>query len=259
MKTSNKLILGFILGFFGLAIAVHLVLYSEYRKGHFVTAQQMHEEDYIKQPIPASRVIFIDGAIWVNLAPAREFALDLPRKNEDPDAHMFIKNAASPQAITWRQQGDTLFITGNITASVHRPFSDGHYRANLPQVTVYGPAFDDVVLNHGQVYLQGAGDSTMGLSARLLVLNSTVWVGMQYELYRPAPREYFDSINIRSFNSIVVLNAHSTVENPLIHLHDHSELKDQSARLTHPTIYCTPESHVDLSGDNLKKTQVITQ
>lgn len=258
MKTSNKLIIGFILGFLLVSTAVHLVLYSEYRKGHFVTEKQMHEEDYIKFALPAPRVISFNGTIWVNLVPADHFALELPRKEEDPEAGVFEKGpGASYKAISYQQQGDTLLVTGSVTIPIHRPFSGWPYRHNLPQVTIYGSVLNDVLLNNGQLYLQGANDSTISRSARLTIRNSTLWVGMQYETRRPVPREFFDSLDIRATKSIIVLNTSASIHHLQAELKDSSVITDQYSRLANTLIRSTPDSRVDLTGDALKHNQVI--
>jgi len=64
MKTSNKLILGFIVVSLLCTFAVSGVLRSEYRKGHFITAAQMHEQGFARTAIRAPRVISIEGAVW---------------------------------------------------------------------------------------------------------------------------------------------------------------------------------------------------
>src|SRR5258708_21436326 len=91
MKTSNKLIWAFVLVCFLASAAIHGVLYSEYRQGHFVTAEQMHAEGFVKValPAPTPRVLSFESTIWVNLIPAGSFALDLPRINKDPCAGLF--------------------------------------------------------------------------------------------------------------------------------------------------------------------------
>ena len=264
MKTSNKLIAAFIIAFFLGAIAVHGVLYSGYRLGHFTTAADIHEEDFVRYKLPAPRVIAIDGALWVNLLHASNFALELPRKNEDPDAGMFqsaptvkIKGVhAGKPAISYEQRGDTLFITGNVLIPIHRPWSNWIYRRQLPQVNIYSAAPAEILLNHGQLYLQGAAVPGTHPPTRVTARNSTLWVGMQYD-NRRGPAEYFDSLDIQSANSIIVLNTSATINHLQADLQDSSTVIDQYARFTHPVIRCSPDSRVELAGDALKDNQII--
>lgn len=272
MKTSNKLIIGFAISFFLGAIAIHGLLYNEYRKGHFVSAEQMTAERFTRIPLPAPKVISFEGTIWVNLSPADTFALDIPRNNEDPDAGMFEKtalpitrstnplqqgNLAGGKAITWLQRGDTLFVIGTTMTPIHRPFTGWPYRSNIPQVTVHTSAPGEVLLNNGQIYLQGTNDSSILRKARLNIRNSTLWIGMHYETRRDGPTEYFDSVDLRAQNSIIVLNTAAYIRHLQASLTDSSVITDQYARLINSVIHSSPDSRVDLSGDALKNNQVI--
>ena len=265
MKTSDKWILGFILAAFFVALAVHGVLYSEYRKGHFVTPAQMHEEAFIKQPVHMPRILSFDGTIWVNLIPADSFSLELPRVNKDPDASLFkmlpsIKmKGVNPDlpAITYRESGDTLFVTGNVRIALHRPYSNWYYRRDIPQVNFYGPLPGNVLLNNGQLYLQGTADSLLPRSARFTLNNSTLWIGMQYDSRHRDSVEFFDSLDIRSANSIIVLNTAATIRHLQADLRDSSVLTDQYARFTNPIIRCSPDSRIDIAGDAIKDNPMI--
>src|SRR5579859_4461469 len=258
MKTSNKLILAFILAAFLVAFTIHAVLYTEYRKGHFVTKEKMHTEAFIRYNLPTPRVISIDGTIWVNLIPADHFALELPHKNEDPDAGMFqptpafrLKGAPpSNQAVAFQQRGDTLFVFGNVSIPIHRPFSGFSYRRNLPQVNIYGSATGDLLLNHGQFYLQGAPYPAHAHSARLTISNSTLWIGMQYENLHHPPAEFFDSLDIQAVNSFIVLNTPAMIDHLTMELKDSSTINDRYSNLMHSIIRSTPDSRVEFPADN---------
>ncbi|HEY4334328.1 MAG TPA: hypothetical protein VGM89_00480 [Puia sp.] len=265
MKTSNKWILGFFLTTVLSSLVIYKFLYSEYNKGHFVTARQIHDEQFINQPIRKPRVIALDGTVWVNLIPADRFALELPRNNKDADAGLFqtgpaikLKIGSSPTApaITWRQNGDTLFIKGNFDHALHRPWSNYYNRAGLPQVNLLGPAVDEILLNNGQLYLQGAPARSDRLSTRLTIRNSTLWLGMQYES-GSHPDEFFDSLDIRSNNSITIINTAADLGYLRMALTDSSQVHDQFAALGSSVIQSSPDSRVELTGSNLKKTQLI--
>jgi hypothetical protein len=265
MKTSNKWILGFLLTTVLSAGVIYKILYSEYDKGHFVTTRQIHDELFVNQPIRAPRVIAFDGTIWVNLIPAGQFALELPRNNKDADAGLFqagpaimkkIGNGPTPAAITWRQNGDTLFVKGNFDHFLHRPWSNYYYRAGLPQVNLLGPAVDEILANNAQLYLQGSPAPGDKRSARLTIRNSTLWLGMQYES-GSHPSEYFDSVDIRSNNSVTIINTPADIRHFNMTLTDSSGVHDQYAALGASFIQSSPDSRVDLTAGNLKKTQLI--
>jgi len=265
MKASNKWLLGFILAVLFFCLGTYELLYSEYRKGHFVTAAQMHEEAFIKQAIRKPRVISFDGTVWVNLVPADSFALELPRINKSPDAGLFQSdpairlkmNTVEAPAITWRQAGDTLFVKGNIDRPLHRPWSDWYYRRAIPQVNILGPSVDEVLLNNGQLYLQGTAAATAKRSARLTVSNSTLWLGMQYDNGHRGPTEFFDSLDIHSANSITIINTAADINHLQMTETDSSAVSDQYARINSSVIQSSRDSRVDLSGNNLKNNQLI--
>jgi hypothetical protein len=265
MKTSNKWLLGFILTTVLFALTIYKVLYNEYDQGHFVTTKQIHDERFVSRPIRAPRVIVLDGTIWVNLIPADRFSLELPRINKDADAGIFrtgpavrvkIGSAPSSAAITWRQNGDTLFVKGNFDQVLHRPWSNYYYRAGLPQVNLLGPSVDEILVNNSQLYLEGSPAPGNKRSVRLAVRNSTLWLGMQYE-NGSHPREYFDSVDIQSNNSFTIINAPADIGHLKMALTDTSLVHDQYATLGASFIQLSPESRVELTGENLKKTQLI--
>ena len=265
MKTSNKWLLGFLLASLVFCLAIYEVLYAEYRKGHFVTARQLHDETFVSQAIRAPRVISIDGAIWVNLAPADSFSLELPRINKDPDAGLFQStpvvnlksNTSETQAITWRQAGDTLFIKGSNDHPLHRAWSDWYYRRGLPQVSILGPAVDEVLLNDGQLYLQGTASAAGKRSTRLTVSNSTLWLGMQYESGHRGSTEFFDSLDIHSANTVTIINTPAAINHLNMSLSDSSLVIDEYANLHSSVMQASPDSRVQLSGGNVKNNQLI--
>jgi hypothetical protein len=263
MKTSNKLILAFIVLLFGASLAVHGVLYLKYQKGDFVAQEKLRSESFVDYRLPKSRVIVCDGTIWVSLIPADHFMLALPRINSDPDAGMFQNEGVVKEklprrvnkAVSYTQQGDTLFITGNIDVPIHRPFSEWYYRRGLPVVEVYAPSFEHVVLDHGQICLRG-GKVAGGVPIHFTVLNSTLWIGMQDAANRHDVVESFDSIAISATNSSVVINSPARIEHFGLALRDSSALYDQFSYLKNSYIVTSPESHANLTGENLKRSQI---
>jgi hypothetical protein len=266
MRTSNKLILAFMVVVFGSFLSIHAVLRHKYVKGDFVAQEELFQESFVKRPLPKPRVIALDGTIWVNLIPADSFVLAMPRINKDPDAGMFkyvetLKSKSlrtSNDAITWLQRGDTLYITGNIQIPIHRPFSEWFYRRGLPVVDIYASSFDNILLDHGQVCLRGVR-SGGSHPTHLTVLNSTLWIGMQYSTYRHDPPEYFDSLDIVSSNSDVVLNSVAQLRHFNAQLKDSSNLVDQYFNIDTANILTSPNSGINLTGENLKRSRITVQ
>lgn len=265
MKTSNKWLLGFILAVLLFCLGIYEFLYSEYRKGHFVTEVQIHDETFVKQVIHTPRVISVDGAIWVNLVPADSFSLELPRFNIDPDNGLFQatpdvrlkSNTPAIPAITWRQTGDTLFIKGNNMHPLHRGWSSWYYRRALPQVNILGPAVDEVLCNNGQLYLQGATAEARKRSTRLSIRNSTLWLGLQNDNGHRGPTEFFDSLDIHSANTVTIINTPAAISHLNMNLTDSSLVIDEYANLRSSVIRTSSDCRIQLSGGNLKNNQLI--
>src|ERR1700689_2991505 len=118
MRTSNKLMLAFIVVVFGSFLAIHGVLRHKHVKNDFVPQEKLWQESFVDHLLPKPRVIVFEGTIWVNLIPADSFVLAMPRVNRDPDAGLFqyeptvkFKNERSrDEAIRYGQRSDTLYV-----------------------------------------------------------------------------------------------------------------------------------------------------
>ena len=266
MSTSNKLILAFMVVVFGSFLSIHAVLHHKYVKGDFVAQEELWQENFVNHPLPKPRVIVLDGTIWVNLIPADSFVLAMPRINKDPDAGMFkiemlpkSKIARSADdAITWLQHGDTLYVTGNVQIPIHRPFSEWFYRRGLPVVDIYASSFDNILLDHGQVCLRGVRPGGSH-PTHLTVLNSTLWIGMQYTNPQHDPSEAFDDLNITASNSSIVVNSPARVRHLNAALKDSSMLIDQFSAIDSSIISSSADSRINLTGENLKRSSITVQ
>jgi hypothetical protein len=266
MRTSNKLILAFIVVVFGSFLSINGILHHKYVKGNFVPQEKLWQENFVDHPLPKPRVIVFDGTIWVNLIPADNFVLAMPRVNRDPDEGLFQyeptvrykREHSRDEAIQYEQRGDTLYVTGTVEVPIHRPFSEWFYRRGLPVVDVYASSFDDILLNHGQVCLRGAR-SGVSRPAHLTLLNSTLWIGMQYGATRHEPPESFDSLDITSNNSEIVVNSPALIRRLNVTLKDSSTLIDQFSAIDSGNVFTSADSRINLSGENLKKTRISVQ
>jgi hypothetical protein len=266
MRTSNKLILAFIVVVFGSFLAINGVLHHKYVKGDFVPQEKLWQENFVDHPLPKPRVIVFDGTIWVNLIPADSFVLAMPRVNRDPDEGLFqyepiLKSKVErsrDEAIQYEQRDDTLFVTGTVQVPIHRPFSEWYYRRGLPVVDVYASSFDNILLNHGQICLRGAR-SGGSRPAHLTILNSTLWIGMQYATTQHDPPESFDSLDVTSSNSEIVVNSPARIRRFNVILKDTSTLIDQFSAIDSGNIVTSADSRINLSGENLKKTRITVQ
>lgn len=266
MRTSNKLIIAFVVVVFGSFLAINGVLHHKYVKGDFVPQEKLWQESFVDHPLPKPRVIVFDGTIWVNLIPADSFVLAMPRINRDPDAGLFQYEQVAKskiersrdQAIMYEQRSDTLYVTGTVQVPIHRPFSEWFYRRGLPVVDVYASSFDNILLDHGQICLRGVRSGS-SRPAHLTVLNSTLWIGLQYGSARHDPPESFDSLDITSINSEIVVNSAARVNHLNVQLKDSSVLTDHFSTMDSSMISTSANSWINLSGENLKKTRITIQ
>jgi hypothetical protein len=255
MKKSNRLLIGFLIGVLCFVSLTQAVLYAKYRSGHYLRETDLHREAYVQYHQPAPSVLMLDGTIWVNLLPADSFYFEFPAHPRDPQNLGYFAESPSPdgKVLRYRRSGDTLFISGNNHTQILRSSSDLLYRRSLPQVFVYGPGFRSIGLVNGQVWLKGTPDSAGRRPARLNLRNSTLWIGYYTnEEAKPAP-EYFDSLDITSDNSVIVLNRPARIDQLHLHLTDSTYLFDDYTSLRSADVGCDNSSKVWITGGNLQK------
>lgn len=245
MKRSDK----FILGSFILALVVifasYLILYGQYKQGHIKTLKDKDAEQMIVYRPPSFRFISLSGTVWVNIIPSDSQFVELPPGEN---------RGNTP---TLRLSGDTLFITGSNPIPLHRAYADWYYRHSFLPINIHVHQPREISITNGQLMLTGAKDSSILNSAVLKATNSTVWIGEYNEpSHREQPKEFFDSLNIQLDNTILLLNRPAVINHLHVRLDNNSELNDRSAIIGYPDISSSRESHVSLTGDNLKKTTI---
>ena len=284
MKTSDKLLLIFFLVSLAVFGAVHLALYAEYKHGDILSVKDLHEQEFLKYRMPAPQYLSLKGTLWVNIIPSDSFYIEFPAVETHPEEGFFVKTrpgAEPKREQRFRLAGDTLLIAGENEATIHRPFVEFPYRLIVPEVNVYCRGLREIRILNGQIALRGtggaggaggnggaggaggnggAGGTSGGLpvTSRLVLKNSTLWIGnYKNSLEYTSPEERFDSLDIESRNSIVVLNAPSIIRSLHVRLDDSSELNDQHASVGKPEINYSPDSRINLTGVNLKKAKII--
>ncbi|HMI63620.1 MAG TPA: hypothetical protein VK518_22040 [Puia sp.] len=256
MKTSNKLLIALAAGVLLLIGAIQLALYSSWKSGKIVSAGTLHAENYVKYTPPAPTYLSISGVQWVNLIPSDTFSIEFPKENKVKERIKSIppRFAAEENEFSYRQSGDTLFITGNIKIAIHRPYADRFYQMNQKQVNIYGRNLKGISLVNSQLDFRGAAWPSGGSVTTLSVDSSTVWIGDR-ELHddQTVEKEFFNHIGIRSVNSVVLLNASASIQHLQADLDDRSELIDQKALIDSVRIGYDHDSRIGLTGINLKK------
>lgn len=270
MKTSDKLLLGFSLASLGMFGGIHLVLYAEYKNGNILEEKELHNEQFNRFRMPQPRYLSLQGTIWVNILPSDSFYVEFPKKTKYPGDGFFLrtKNEPDPALPRYQQKGDTLtIISSNNGAPVHHPFADPGYEASVLVINVYCRGLQEIDLRNGQVILRGAGSASRLVTARLRLENSTLWVGdamydrgeypgSQNPNPAPGSKENFDSLDVESLNSVILLNHIADIRSLNIRLDKGSEFNDQLGSVEQLTIGCSRDSRISLGGDNLKKAQL---
>jgi hypothetical protein len=259
MKMSDKLLLAFFLVSLGLFGVIHLALYAEYKRGDILSTKELHDEKFVKYRMPAPQYLSLTGALWVNIIPSDSFYIEFPKKETHPADGYFVnlKGAGKAKQERYRVSGDTLLISGDNELPIHRPYAEFPYRLVITEVNVYCRGLKEIRTRNGETCLKGAGETRTPVSTRLVAENSTLWIGEYYNtLPAGTPKETFDSLDIESRNSIILLNAPAVIRSMHVRLDDHSEINDQHAMIGRPQISYDSSSRVNLTGENLHKAQL---
>ena len=256
-KTSNRLLAAMIAGILALVCFIYIDLYARYRQGHIVTRRQLEHKAYTPYHPHRPAVLSLDGTVWVNLYPSDSFYIELP-KADNPAAKPWLTGQTGPeeslQLPHYRESGDTLLITGSFTDPLHRPFSDPNYRNFLPQVNIYVRDLKDIRLLNGQMVIYGSDSAAGAPAIRLTAINSTVWVAnLNASTSRKA---FFDSLDLRLSNTILLINPTAIVRTANLSLDDNSELNDRWSTIGRIRIAGSDSSHFGFTGNNLKHATI---
>ena len=142
-------------------------------------AETLHTESYVRYALPAPAYLSISGVQWVNLIPSDTFSIEFPKENKIKEKIVSIPPRFSSEGydLSYRQSGDTLFISGNIKTAIHRPYADWFYRMNQMQVNIYGRDLKGISLVNSQLDFRGSVWPAGSPVTTLSVDSSTVWIG----------------------------------------------------------------------------------
>ena len=262
-KTSDKLLAAMLIAGAGLLCCIHLVLYAEFRSGHILRWKDIEKAQFVQYRLSQPTCISLTGTIWVNIYSSDSSYIELPRTGKS-DVEPWLVGLKGPTADlampVFNQNGDTLNVTGDCRIAVHRPFSDWSYRAHLPIVNIYGRGFRDIRILNGQLVLNGSDRNAGAASYRLTAKNSTVWVAEYDEPLQTVPTtKFFDSLDLRLSNSVLLLNRAADIRSANISLDDRSELNDRWSTIGRGEIIGSDSSHIALTGNNLKRSTISIQ
>jgi hypothetical protein len=249
-------------------LLVNILIYRELHKGHITTIEKEQAARRAHFPLAAVRHLILSGTIWVNIIPSDSNVIQVPEEAIDQTVKIpvvFRLDAPDAMRPSFRQSGDTLYVSGNNDQPLHRPFADWFYRQGVPQINVYASGVRDIQVVKGQVVVRGQPAAVSGTSLQLVAQNSTVWLG---ELdnrpegsttRRKLPDEFFDSVSLHLTNSILLLNRPATIGDLWARMDSSSELNDRSSSLGGARIVVSPDSRASFTGKNLSKLTFISE
>jgi hypothetical protein len=249
-----------LIGAIGLVCGIHLALYAQFRSGHILRWRQLQERRFVQYHLAQPAVLSLTGTIWVNIYPSDSFYIELP-KQDNPDDKSWMTGQSGPEAEMampqYRQSGDTLSITGDAMVPIHRPFADFSYSNHLPRVSVHTGGLNQITLLNGQLVLDGTRSAAGAPAIRLTATNSTVWVaGYNESIPTTLSKEFFDSLDLHLFNTVLLLNRSASIRAASIHLDASSELNDRWSTIGRSEIIASDSSRIDLTGNLLKKASI---
>jgi len=269
MRTSNKWLISTVVASIFVMIGANLLLFRQLRHGKVASFQDERNARSSRLSLPPIHYLVLDGTTWVNIIPGDSNILQMADDDGEPNSFRAVvfgpkSSGISNHGPVYRLAGDTLYITGNNQQPLHRPYIDWFYRMSIHQINVYASALENIQVSNGQVLLKGRPDSLQHTSMALEARNSTIWMGemdMQPEgtRHKKLPDEFFDSISLRLYNTVLLLNKPSIVTDLHARLDSGSEINDRSATLGRSRISASPESRISFTGNNITTTTITTE
>jgi hypothetical protein len=237
MKTSNKLILFFFLSAIAILGAIHLALFSKYRRGLIETEKELNEEQFNSFRMQAPKWLSLNGHLHVNIIPSDSFHISLD------------KNA---RGLGYRLQGDTLIITGN-TEGDKNPHGSWNEYWNLPRVNIFCTGLSGIRVVNSYVAITNEKGKA-GVAAFFTLKDAQLWIGafdpVKDSVFNTEP---FDSIVVGETNSTVVINRQSLVHKLSVQLDNVSEITDRFSRIDTGRIVAGRYSKIYMTAANFNK------
>jgi len=259
MKKSTRLIWISVCSMILLMVAVNLLLYRQLLLGNVVTLKQVQATRLLRFNLSGVGHVVLNGTIWVNIIPADSDFIEIPKEEFAArlDERSGLRNALeirSGETPMLRQEGDTLYVQGSVRQPLHRPYADWFYRQNIGQVNLYSSTLRSVRIINGQILIKGGPALASGRSFSLDAVNSTVWLAEPDG--QDLRDEFFDSVNVRCMNTVMLLNKSAVMNSLFARLDSASELIDRNAAISRPYVDASADSRVSLTGKNLIKTTI---
>ena len=248
MKKSNQLLIAlFLLALLVIGFA-NLTLYSEYRKGHFTSRDQLMASGWVTTQLPPLHTVSLNGVVWANFIHSDSNYVEYPIV-ADKTMGNYVREI--------HQSGDTLYISGPFGMPNHRVSADWLYRHSFAPINIYLKNFPSIDLTNSQIYVVGTPSPVPG-TTRINAKGSAVWIGESDDplVRRVQPKEHFDSLDLRLDDTYLLLNKPAVIRALHARLDNYSDISDRVATLGAADISPGPDSRVSITGTNVPKTTI---
>lgn len=239
MKTSNKILLIFLLSLLGTVGAVHLALYAKYRQGRIVTKEERNGDWVTQYKGKTPVLVSLQGNINITIEPSDTFFVAIERGG---DEHVSLVSTGD----------DALVIKGEDSSTIdpHNMFQNYSGR---PWVVVHTGTHSHIQLTGVLALLKGR--KTAGaFDADIRAINSQLWIGESYGFNNaPFPTESYDSLQVHAENANIILHGNAFIRQLSLQLDKRSEINDRHAGIGGLDIRYTDSSKINLTGANLNK------
>ena len=251
MKKSNRLLIALFLLALLVIVFANFTLYREYRNGHITTRDQLMADNLTTAQLPPTHHVSLSGIVWANIIPSDSNYIEYTKGDQETTGN-YVRQL--------RQSGDTLYLTGPFNMPNHRAWAEWLYRHSFAPINIHLKSTWSIDATNSHIYLQGAAEPNAGpppITIRINAIGSSVWIGEYNELIRNgAPKEYFDSLDLRLDNTILLLNRPAVIAKLHARLDNNSELNDRITTLGAADISPGPDSRVSITGTNIPNTTI---
>ncbi len=237
MKTSNKILLGFLLAGFGFIAAAQIGLHVKYVHKEYITPEQYITSFYDEYKLPNIKHVRLMGTAACKIIPS-----DITELKIEKSSIAYKKFDVS---------GDTLFIYGEYPSSHASSIKLNRMAQN---VRLYVPGAVDVYAINSDIEVQGGQTVDKGASWHFTINNSVL--NSREGSTLDSVNRYFDTLSVVAQNSQVLL-FHSDHFKAVNVQFDHSLIDDRKAEIGQVNITTDSTSVIIVSGRNMNKLNSI--
>lgn len=259
MKTSNRILLIFLISGVILFAAIHFSLYRKYEKGEIVTERELLHEFYSDYEMSVPAYLSLSNFRNIVIIPSDSFHFEIEKKSGGTAGYklihdsLFIFGAANP----------SVTLTASAKPIVTTSGEERITALNTPSVflseqllILYCPPLKMLKIRDGSICLYGTSDHSNNRFEAYI--QDCEFNFSNRNLYETAyENKYYDSISIHSARSYVNLNKNSVVRSLYMSMDGESQLVDNKSIIENIYLDCKPDSWLHLSGENLKRVRQI--